>query len=298
MPKRPRDYTAEELISEAKAAFGAAPSKRQLIDWTYKGLIGQPHRRSLGKGKGSAKGVWSEQQREVFMAVAGANSREGTHREGWLCNVTVHMWLGAGPESVPLTQVRRVLATFVRTHRFGVGSAAEREANALVDRLAPGMDRRQRAALRKSIVSIIKKHTKIGKDPAIFMERFDGGQMLKEASRAFQLIGSERAASTALAWVKETESRATAIRCLADKDGEIADAVFDAAWLIQGRRSYERWIELQADLFDHVTGHISEVALDLLVEGTCTELLTVVGLLLRRERPPVRPLDIDQGFSR
>src|SRR5438105_2556965 len=125
-------FTAADLLSAA-GANGLQASKRLITDWVSLGLLDQPLRRGLGRGKGSVA-VWPQKQAELFVDLLILRQRQGVRRVDFLANVPVAGWLWQQPDT-PLRQTRRALGTWCGRHRQKTGVAqdtAERTARQLI----------------------------------------------------------------------------------------------------------------------------------------------------------------------
>jgi hypothetical protein len=142
------DYTADDLCRTAQAA-GFATSKRLVIDWASLGLLDQPTRRGLGRGKGTIA-TWPDSQCKLFLALL--EKRRSVERVAPLCNIPVWIWLWWGDAFVPLRQVRRAL----RTWGESAGSALWGKARAKARRLVADIsNQRSRRRDRQALVDAL-----------------------------------------------------------------------------------------------------------------------------------------------
>lgn len=115
------EWTAADLVEEARSRGFTKVSRRLVVDWTEVGLLDSPIRRPLPKG-GSEPAVWSNHQAELFFALL--DKRRTANRVATLCNIPVFVWLGWGETFVPIRQVRRAMRTYSERYKTGSGRAA------------------------------------------------------------------------------------------------------------------------------------------------------------------------------
>ena len=102
--------TADELLADARR-LGFPATRRLLTDWVGEGLLDHPTRRSLGQGNGSAKALWSVQQRNLFRVLVARRPASKTIRP--LQEIVITLWMRSplvGRELVPTSQVARAVA--------------------------------------------------------------------------------------------------------------------------------------------------------------------------------------------
>jgi hypothetical protein len=161
--KRPvitRPHKTSEMIDLA-AEQGTPATRRLIADWTEKGMIYNPPRRSLGRGRGTAESLWSPAQVELFLELLLQRAR-GVSHHAQLCNLPVAKWLdceGYQPddeiEVVPFAQARRALLTWADAHRTESARVARRTARTLIlERGAPSMSRAAERWLTDVVVEI------------------------------------------------------------------------------------------------------------------------------------------------
>lgn len=124
-------YTMEDLLGAAEEA-GYGVSKRLVVDWVSQGLLDQPERKGLGRGKGTTA-TWPEPQRDLFLTILA--KRQTVHQVALLCNVPVALWLYEGDSFVPLRQVKRALATWSGLSTSMSWATAQRTARHLLNDL-------------------------------------------------------------------------------------------------------------------------------------------------------------------
>jgi hypothetical protein len=154
------NYTAEGLVREA-ANNGFNASERLILDWTSLGLLDQPNRHGLGRGKGSTA-VWPENQRHLFLTLLA--QRKQVNRVSLLCNVPVWLWLWWGDDHVPLRQVRKALATWGKSQGFVKATVswerARRTAGLFIKQIGhPKATRKAREALQTAVAEMFFRGT-------------------------------------------------------------------------------------------------------------------------------------------
>jgi hypothetical protein len=127
-------WTAEQLEVEAARA-DLAVTQRQLRDWSQLGLLDHPKPRGRGRGRGVAR-VWSDNQRELLLAVLRQQARQPHLRLADLTNIPVWTWLAFGDDYVPIRQARSALQTWSGPARHPTAKSAKAAAAAVVRRLA------------------------------------------------------------------------------------------------------------------------------------------------------------------
>jgi len=102
--------TKADLVALA-AAVGRPVTPRLIDDWVSHGLLDQPVRRGLGRGRGSVAG-WPPNQVKLLERLLRA--RATARRVKTLCNIPVWLWLAWGDEYVPLRQAKKALTTWAQ----------------------------------------------------------------------------------------------------------------------------------------------------------------------------------------
>ena len=293
MSERPdREYTADDLLAAAADA-GVTVSGRLITNWVAKGLLDRPRVRGLGRGRGTVA-TWPEDQRQLFLALL--EQRRGVKRLATLCNLPVTVWLdseGLDRDYVPLSQVRRCLATWATAYRAGPRRAARHTAELLIEQQGmPHISQRARRALIDAVVAAT------GGGP------LDRGSLHDAARRAFD---SERFAGL---WLRTIEARFAAIERLEDIDDETFETARSmvnqaATTYVDQRLAMPRVpgsvlaVDLRATHFAARRARAFEVVGEL-ASNTCLSLLTVLGFVqLAREQgsnfPRNRPRDRSHG---
>ena len=103
--------TIDDLLADA-AAHGYRVTARMVTDWVVLGLLDRPLRQPLGRGKGSAKGVYTAEQRQLFLCLLDKRGPQA-RRSHTLAKVPIVIWLYYGDPYVPTRQVARALKTWL-----------------------------------------------------------------------------------------------------------------------------------------------------------------------------------------
>jgi hypothetical protein len=145
------EWDADGLIASAEAE-GLTASPRLLRNWIDEGLLDRRLVRGRGPRRGVARGVWSENQRQLFLLLLGKRQREAVRRDSTLANIPVWLWLTRGDDHVPTTQVQRALRTWAVPARYPPGHSAAATARRVVAQLAhPDASSAARRRLREAI---------------------------------------------------------------------------------------------------------------------------------------------------
>jgi hypothetical protein len=103
--------TIEDLLKDARKA-GYPVTSRLVTDWVSVGLLDSPARHGVGRGKGTTKGAYSGNQRQLFLELL--KERPKWTKIAPLTNVPIAWWAYFGDEYVPLRQVKRALDTWIK----------------------------------------------------------------------------------------------------------------------------------------------------------------------------------------
>ncbi len=281
----PRSYTKAELLQAARDA-GFTPSGRLLTDWVTLGLLDQAQRRGLGHGKGTTA-TWPENQLKLFIALL--EKRPQVKRIVALCNIPIWLWLWFGDDFVSLRQARRALATWAGARgQADSWQAARGSAEELIGKFAhPDASR----AARERLTEVIAR-TAYGKP-------FEADEVLAAFRPVFdpkgegRTIGSPELSFRPEHYVFIIESRLAALAGLRSQT-TLDDGAFEWARTEYrvSRRDYAALVPRiaadpeAADAFLHRTqsGLVLAPTLDDIVNQSCVDLLTVLGIHLRSDR--------------
>lgn len=273
-----RELSTAEVLETARSR-GFAPTKRLLTDWVSHGLLDQPRRRGLGRGRGTEV-VWAEEQMNLLLVLLG--KRKDVKRIAPLCNIPVWTWLWFGEQFVPLRQARRALETWTGAgERADSWKQARSSARELVSRFA---DQRASRASREHLADLIAR-TAYGRP-------FDRHEVLAAFRRVFDPIG-DRAEIGFPGFTFRPESYVflieTRISALAGLRGQLFD---DAAFLWAQRAYLENRVEYSAlvpRIAEHTetagvflrqtdAGVVLPPTLEDIVNHACADLLTLLGI--------------------
>ncbi len=126
-------YEKQEML-DAAHAYGLSITESQLDDWIEKGLVGQAHREWLGRGRGSAS-QWPFQQFTLLLELL-RGRHQGKLRIGQLCAFPVWRWVYWGElGGVSLSQVRRVMGTWVTSVKNTSPGTARKDARSAIEKV-------------------------------------------------------------------------------------------------------------------------------------------------------------------
>jgi hypothetical protein len=108
-------YTLSDLVDEVERRGLPRPGRRAADGWVRMGLIDQPHRKGMGRGREPRR--WSEEQAMLFVALHQAMRSLPRTRVRELVNVPLYIWIKDGDAIIPLRQVRRALRTLFEIPR-------------------------------------------------------------------------------------------------------------------------------------------------------------------------------------
>jgi len=113
--------TIDDLLADATAS-GYTVTTRLIRDWTERGLLDYPQKRSAGKGHGSAPALYPASQRNLLLTLL--QKRPDNNISG-LAKIPVGIWMYWGDDYVPLRQARRALMTWIGDPRTSRQRARE-----------------------------------------------------------------------------------------------------------------------------------------------------------------------------
>jgi hypothetical protein len=265
-------YRAEDLLEQARLNSLSA-TKRLIVDWVSLGLLDQPERRGLGRGKGSVA-FWNETQASLFVDLLSLRQRpiDPVRHVAGLTNLPVSGWLWAYP-GVPLRQVRRALATWCGQHRTRTSASAgatRRVAREIAKQLDnPHATQHDRQALRQTLEETMRMRT------------FDAEKVRDAVTRVFDPHGVERALGPRAApvtvenSVRLLEGHATGflnLESFSDQEYEDARMIYR-----QTRREYVAdWPALASGRSSPLT--FDEPTFENILNGSCRDLILLLGM--------------------
>jgi hypothetical protein len=258
-------YTKANML-EAALAHGYRPTERLLTDWQAAGLLDQPTKRGLGRGKG-IEALWPESQLRLWLLLL--QKRSEITQLPSLCNIPVGLWLYFGDPYATLRQVRKCMRTWA--HRYG-SSRGHKQAKQAARTLLIDVPMQVSKNTRANLISVMAKVLLLG------ISSQDERRRLRE-----QLLGPVLSAgvglSAATATVEVVLVRLLGARHLVD--GDVADHVL--AWArvyhLFGLRNYMAAHE--AGSLPNIVGiDFSVPDFDKLIPSACLHVLTAVGMAL------------------
>lgn len=278
----PKLFRADDLLALAKQNRFSA-TNRLIVDWVGLGLLDQPKRRGLGRGKGSIA-VWDETQAALFIDLLTLRQRPANpiKRVGGLANLPVLGWLYGTP-GVPLRQVQRALATWSGRHRQKRNTPlddATRTASQFVKTVAhPDARVADRAHLRQLVIQSLRDRNSFDRDAL-----HDAVRRVLDPHDEGARPGPGGIRIDADLFVGLTDARFIAIRDLetfTSDDYETARRIY-----IQSRAGYAK--DQPHLAADPQYGHLfSETpTLEHLLNSACVDLITILGMSRTPPRPP------------
>jgi hypothetical protein len=255
---------------EIANSTGRTATERLLTDWQEFGLIDQPVKKGLGRGKGIAA-LWPESQLRLWLLLL--DKRRETSQVPNLCNVPVGLWLYFGDEYASLRQVRKCMNAWAKRYGSSRGhKLAKQTARRLLEDLPPSpISKNAKADLISAMASVL-------------LHGFE-----RDAERRQLRDRLLKAAGITVAG-REQPNRAAAvvdlvlIRLLAShhlSDGSVPDHIFHWArvWHLFNLRNYIEAMD---------SGHLPDVSgvdfdrpdFNKLIPSACRDLMSAVGMAL------------------
>lgn len=208
--------TIDQLVTDA-ANCGHVVTPRLIRDWTEVGLLDHPRRRPAGKGHGSRKSLYPENQRRLLLTLLHHRPENNISS---LARIPVGIWMYWGQEFVPLRQVRVAMNTWLGDPRVSLRKAREtaREVTKLLD--SPAATKSARTRLRQTLGDIAYTGTADFEQ----LDRAVRAVFEPGARRVHRAIGHPEAPITADSVVDLIRARMHAAERLAA--GEVTDAEF------------------------------------------------------------------------
>jgi hypothetical protein len=275
----PGPGTIDDLLSDARKA-GYSASRRQVTDWVFQGLLDKPTRHGVGRGKGTTKGVYSANQRQLFIALL--QHRASGSRIAALSNIPVALWLYWGDDYVPLRQTRRALDTWIEAAERRVESRSKAAATELVELLAtPDTDDTH----RNRLLRLLDEANCTGRvaDPDALEEAID---LVFDPDGNGRTLGPPAASISPKILVHGFVLRARALIALKDRDHPVSDQIFERARtdLRQQLLDYTRdRPQLITDADASVQHLFNAPLLQQVIPNACHDLITAIGHQLTQE---------------
>ncbi len=259
-------YTKAQLVGAA-VAHGYRATNRLLTDWQAAGLLDQPTKRGLGRGKG-IQALWPESQLRLWLLLL--QKRAEVTQVPVLCNVPVGLWLYFGDEYASIRQVRKCLGTW--SYRYGSSrghNQAKQWARALLAGVPIEGSRNAKADLISAMARVLLYGISTDEERRSLRARLIGS-VLKAG-------GQDQSAATAT--VDVVLARLLAAQHL--ERGDVADHILAWArvWHLFGLRTYMAAHE--AGSLPNVPGiDFSMPDFEKLIPNACLHLLSAIGMAL------------------
>lgn len=270
--------TIDDLIADAKAS-GYVVGPRLITDWVSLGLLDRPVRRSLGRGRGSDKALYSGNQRKLLVTLL--HHRKSVRNISTLAKIPLALWVYYGDEYVSLEQAKRAFRTWLGDYRTSRERAewSAREMLAQLDNpeAAPADRRRLRQALADIAYTGELDMTALEDAvSAVFEPRIS---LLRRA------VGPPGALITVDVVMSLIQARLAAAKLL--RDGRITDVQLKEARQAHIAHSVE-YEALRPQFADQagpeLAGLFKPVTFEEKVNTCCVDLLTILGLRLRSQQ--------------
>ena len=258
-------YTKAQLVAAAMA-HGYRATDRLLTDWQAAGLLDQPTKRGLGRGKG-IEALWPESQLRLWLLLL--QKRGEVTQVPVLCNIPVGLWLYFGDDYASVRQVRKCMRTW--SYRYGSSrghNRAKQEARALLAGVPIEGSKNAKADLISAMAKALLQGISSDEERRRLRHRLLGS-VIKG--------GQEESAATAT--VDVVLARLLGAQHLGR--GDVADHIIAWArvWHLFGLRTYMAAHE--AGSLPNIPGIDFNVPdFEKLIQNACLHLLSAVGMAL------------------
>lgn len=264
--------TIAELVDFARSA-GYQITERTIRGWTARGLLDQPHRRALGRGKGSAHALYDHNQQQLLLALLHHRPSNDVPN---LARIPLALWVYFGDDYVTTRHARRAFATWLGDARSSLKTAklsASRVLERLDHPLATAEARRELRDLLSDIAYTgrYERTTLIAAVRAVYEP---------DSDKVARAIGHPVAPITTEAVVGLIEARLEAARAVQSAQLTDADLVHARDDL---RVSVAEYAAQHAELVQAHPTLYEQPTFEVLANQVGGNLLTVVGL--RRLNP-------------
>jgi hypothetical protein len=275
--------TTEDLLADARAARFPA-TERMITDWIGLGLLDHPTRQSLGRHRGSAKALYSPNQRQLFVALLDQRNRttdgqRNVRRVVTLTNIPVWLWLTAGDSYVPRRQVRIAMRTFTNAFFRVSETRGNHSARELLDQIAhPNARPRD----RRHFIQVTSRGATSG--------TFDHTQFLAAARAVIDPLNTGLVTSAQAAIIDDLataiEARFAAISIfdqLSNNDYERARWIYRQSWSDYARTRTVQPHAAPDEIFEQLPNPTTQQR----INEACGDLVTLLGMgvLYRRDNP-------------
>lgn len=261
-------------------ASGRTASERLFVDWQEAGLIDQPEKKGLGRGKGIVA-RWPESQLRLWLLLL--DKRRETTQVPNLCNIPVGLWLYFGDEYASLRQVRRSMKTWASRYGSSRGhKLAKQTARKLLEDLPLGGDTSKN--FKADLVSATANMLLHG-----IAQDAERRQVREQLLAAVGVkAGETMPPSRAGAMVEMVLVRLLAAHHLTV--GVVPDHIFQwaRAWHLFGLRSYMQALST-GNLPQMVGVEFDRPDFEQLIPSACRDVMSVVGMALGLEKGEALP---------
>lgn len=270
--------TIAEVVAKVNGE-GHNATAHMIRDWTERGLLDYPQRRSAGRGRGSKPALYSAQQVDLLLLLL--RKREEDGRMWSLARIPVAIWIYWGSSFVSLANARRSFLLWLgdaRDSKKRSEEAAQRVLGVIDNPLAED-------ASRTRLLNVIAEISYTGRaDLRLLRESIDdvfdpGNPVIKRA------IGHPEAPITAEAMFNSVATRLRAVTGF--RNGRVTDEVFAAARALhlESRADYVRQLEeLQSMAPANIQYLFGSRTLDVDVPDSCSDLMMAIGLVLGNDQ--------------
>jgi hypothetical protein len=255
---------------EIANSTGRPATERLLTDWQEFGLIDQPVKKGLGRGKGIAA-IWPESQLKLWLLLL--DKRRQTSQVPNLCNVPVGLWLYFGDEYASLRQVRKCMTAWAKRYGSSRGhKLAKQTARRLLEDLPRArISKNAKADLVSAMASVLLHGFERDSERRQLRDR-----LVKAAGIEFDESQKPNRAAAVVDLVL--------IRLLAShhlSDGSVPDHVFHWArvWHLFNLQSYIEAMD-SGRLPDVPGVDFDRPDFNKLIPNACRDLMSAVGMAL------------------
>ncbi|WP_163511265.1 hypothetical protein [Fodinicola acaciae] len=275
--------TIDDLVADAAAA-GYSVRSRSIRDWSERGLLDYPAKRSAGQGRGSRPALYPARQRMLLLTLL--HHRRTGQRIRSLARIPVGLWLYWGEEYVPLSQARRAFMTWLGDSKVNLDIATT-IGKQLINQMSHPDATRQ---ARDHLLEVLTNVGYTGRLPDVP----DPYQHIDDALRAVfepelrqlrRAIGHPDAPFTTDAIVGIVRARTNATARL--NAGEVTDAEFRQARTthLMHHADYARRQPVLAASVDPASNLYEKADMETALNHCCSDLLTVLGFPAPRTKP-------------
>jgi len=210
--------TIDDLVADARRS-GHHVTPRLITDWVSHGLLDRPVRKAKGRGKGSVKGQFPENQRRLFLTLLDKRA-EGTRHVRTLAQAPIFLWCMFGDAYVPTRQVLKAFTTWLGDATSNLDRAQEIARQVLAQHDHPSALATDRKKLEEILTGMA--HSGRLRDRAELLQAvrrvFEPEQVYGGLRRA---VGHPDVLLTAETFVELTEVRVAAVYAL--RSGQVTE---------------------------------------------------------------------------